>query len=177
MQMPCLDRIRTFIQRPPVEIKRRQIVPRQLLRVAAVFLAVAIVGGLLFLSLHEHENPICICTAYGKTERITLPDQSVVLLNANSVLSYNDKWTDNKTREVWLAGEAYFEVKKSDARGNAKFVVHTDQLSVEVLGTEFNVNNRRGKTQVVLNAGKVRLTSDTTLEKEIIMAPGERWRN
>jgi ferric-dicitrate binding protein FerR (iron transport regulator) len=73
-----------------------------------------------------------------------------------------------------LNGEAFFEVqKKHDATGRVKFVVHTGDLNVEVLGTRFNVSNRGLRTQIVLEEGKVRLRYEQETEKVIDMQPGE----
>ncbi len=56
----------------------------------------------------------------------------------------------------------------------AKFIVHVNLMEVEVLGTQFNVNTRRGKTQVVLNSGKVKLSSQQANNpKSIFMLPGD----
>ena len=75
-----------------------------------------------------------------------------------------------ENREVWIKGEAFFEVtRKSDLK---KFIVHTDNFDVEVLGTKFNVNNRRGKTEVMLAEGKVKLVAKD--QQPLIMKPGEQ---
>jgi len=118
-------------------------------------------------------NTIVHTTAYGETETIQLHDGSTVTLNANSQLTYAKNWKDNATRQVWLEGEAYFSV--THQANDQKFLVHTQSLDVEVLGTEFNVHNRRGETQVVLNSGKVKLDihAANTNEKELTMQPGE----
>ena len=93
-------------------------------------------------------------TAFGETKNLVLPDGSEVVLNANSSISYQD-WKSNDDREVDLTGEAFFSVLHT--KNNQKFIVHSNGVGIEVLGTEFNVNNRRGKTQVVLKSGKVML--------------------
>jgi len=118
-------------------------------------------------------NTIVHTTAYGETETIQLQDGSTVTLNANSQLTYAKNWENNATRQVWLEGEAYFTV--THQANDQKFLVHTQNLDVEVLGTEFNVHNRRGETQVVLNSGKVKLDipSAKPTEKELTMQPGE----
>lgn len=111
-------------------------------------------------------------TAYGETKSIILPDNSVVTLNANSSLLVQNDF--GKQREVWLEGEAFFEVEKTkseDEEAYIKFIVHTGRLEVEVLGTSFNVQDREGKTQVVLKSGKVKLRS--LAHEELTMAPGE----
>lgn len=124
-------------------------------------------------------------TAYAETRRIILPDSSSVVLNANSALTYKRNWNFQETREVWLEGEAFFEVQKRYKNNQSenkeilkakpekvKFIVHTDNLDVEVLGTTFNVNHRRGKTQVVLNTGKVEVKGHTQEAGSIMMEPG-----
>jgi ferric-dicitrate binding protein FerR (iron transport regulator) len=113
-------------------------------------------------------------TAFGETKKVVLPDSSVITLNANSTLTYASQWNSHKAREVWLEGEAFLHVVKKPGAGNAIFKVHTDKLNVEVLGTAFNVNSRRGITRVVLNSGKVQLhTQDATNKGSLVMKPGE----
>ncbi len=78
-------------------------------------------------------------------------------------------------REVKLSGEAYFDVRRFPQAARSPFRVHTGSITVEVLGTRFNVIDRAGDAQVVLNSGKVqlshRLSGDT-----LTMAPGEMVR-
>jgi transmembrane sensor len=147
------------------------------LAVAATFLLLA--TGLWFFSGKVDpsvSNPILaqkkVETQFQQRKQVTLPDGSLVTLNADSKLRIADNWGDASTREVWLEGEAFFEVTKKPNTGAAKFVVHTNQLDVEVLGTAFNVKARRGSTEVVLQSGKVNLKK---LNKEIIeMKPNDR---
>lgn len=95
-------------------------------------------------------------------------------MNANSSVSYAADWNEDQPREVWLKGEAFLKVLKKGTGGNAKFKVHTEVLAVEVLGTEFNVNNRRRNTKVVLSSGKVRLKLHKRLEgQSVTMQPGD----
>ena len=118
-------------------------------------------------------------TDYAQTRTIVLPDQSVVTLNANSTLRVaEDNWDNTLERKVWLEGEAFFEVekRKSGEGEPAKFVVHTGDVLVEVLGTKFNVNARHQETKVVLTSGSVKLNikeETENAEKQIMMKPGE----
>jgi ferric-dicitrate binding protein FerR (iron transport regulator) len=113
-------------------------------------------------------------TQYGQRRTITLPDSSLITINANSKLSFASHWKSNKSREVWLEGEAFFNVRKKPGQGNSKFIVHTEQVDVEVVGTTFNVNNRRGNIQVVLSTGKVVLKNNALTKAEpVLMQPGE----
>ncbi|MEL6922492.1 MAG: FecR domain-containing protein [Bacteroidota bacterium] len=109
-------------------------------------------------------------TPFGKFENLTLTDGTQVWLNANSSLSYAEDWSGQQDREVWLEGEAYFDVQ-ADPTGK-RFLVHTEKGTVEVLGTGFNVNQRRSTLDVVLVEGKVQLLIPD--HEALSMAPGER---
>lgn len=71
----------------------------------------------------------------GSKSKITLPDGSLVWVNSGSKLSYASNFA-GKFREVYLNGEAYFEVTKNPSK---PFIVHTSGIDIKVLGTEFNV--------------------------------------
>lgn len=114
-----------------------------------------------------------ITTAYGEQQTILLPDGSEVILNGNSQLRYATDWkhTADK-REVWLDGEAFFQVTKFKTSGAAvKFTVHTSRMQVEVLGTAFNVRSRKQQTQVVLTEGSV-LVHNAAADS-LLLQPGE----
>ncbi|MDN5213531.1 FecR domain-containing protein [Fulvivirgaceae bacterium BMA12] len=134
----------------------------------SLLLAVAVIYQVFF-----RDRLVIYTTDFGETASITLPDNSVVTLNSNSTLKYNTVWDDDKDREVWLNGEAYFSVVKSGS--NQKFYVNSrDGVLLEVLGTEFNVTKRESRTRVVLNHGKIRLNIENpSLNEDIIMLPGE----
>ncbi len=135
----------------------------------------ASVGLLLALGVwlfNELRTPlITIQTAFAEQQTLILPDSSIVELNANSSISYRDNWTNRESRIVWLTGEAFFHVTKKQRTGQ-KFCVLTNDLTVEVLGTSFNVNTHHEETKVFLEEGKVKLNFDTFSE-EILMEPGE----
>lgn len=95
-------------------------------------------------------------TAFGETRRLTLSDGSRVTLNANSTLRIPRFGFGNKTRTVWLTGEAAFSISHTPT--HQRFVVNTDRgVDVVVLGTEFNVFNRPAGTKVVLSKGAIQL--------------------
>ena len=146
-------------------------------KIAAVFLLFAM-GSIAYLYWPANDQFITYTTQYGQTSSILLPDSSVVYLNANSTLKYAGNWHKKNPREVWLDGEAFFDVKRK-AEGDKEikstdpqgFIVHTNQLDVVVLGTRFNVNDRHGNTKVVLHSGKVKL--QTSNKPDLLMEPGE----
>ncbi len=133
-----------------------------------------LVGAFVYRPLYEGLTTVQHATAFNETQTITLPDGSTVILNANSRLQYPRHWVDERPREVWLTGEAYFSVEKIPTRANQNFVVHTDGLAIEVLGTTFNVNQRDSTTAVVLTSGKVKLHRDGVPQADVVMQPGER---
>ena len=117
---------------------------------------------LLLLSVHYLLSPsiFSVETAYGKSQKIVLPDGSVVWLEARSKLSYDKKhW--NKNREVKFSGSAYFEVKKGQ-----RFEVITPNGKVSVLGTKFQVKSIADLFRTVCFEGKVRVH---TLQKDFIL--------
>lgn len=114
-------------------------------------------------------------TAFGEMRTCTLPDGSTVQLNGNSTLTYRDDWTDDQPREVWLDGEGFFVVAKRAVAGKRiKFITHTPGLDVQVLGTQFNVNTRRGQTDVTLVEGKVQLVRPGDTKARVLeLKPGQ----
>jgi len=112
-------------------------------------------------------------TSAGEKRKITLPDGSRVFMNENSRLAVSADWAKDQTRKVRLEGEAYFKVEEKIHRGSkVKFVVSTNSLDVEVVGTAFDVNAANQKTQVYLNSGKVQLRIHGK-QGSIDMSPGE----
>jgi len=144
---------------------------RPYLTVAASFAAVL----LITFGIYYYQQPeqITYVTGYGETKEIILPDSSKVILNANSQLSFINNWEGQTAREINIEGEAFFDVvHKVD---HQPFKVFSSQgVSIEVLGTEFNVYNRSEETEVVLSSGLVTL-SFPVKEKEgkIVMNPGD----
>jgi transmembrane sensor len=96
-------------------------------------------------------------TALAQTKSFNLPDNSEVVLNANSEISYFKKeW--KKKRSLTLKGEAYFKVQKGK-----KFTVQTTIGKVTVLGTQFNVKQREGYFEVKTYEGLVRVIYKDTV--------------
>lgn len=127
------------------------------------------------LSYYWANQEIVQQSAYGEVKEFFLPDSSLVVLNGNSSIRYNKKWPKGKTRIVHLSGEAYFKVRKKPAT-QAKFQVVTNDLTVEVLGTAFNVNTHKNETSVFLEEGNVKVNLDHELDKVVQLVPGEAMR-
>lgn len=117
---------------------------KSFLKIAAV-IAVLLTGAYFYINTLDET----ISTDLAENREITLPDNSEILLNAESTLSYNEKnWDSN--RAIKLEGEAYFKVAKGK-----KFTVTTSQGTISVLGTQFNVENRNGFFEVTCYEGLI----------------------
>ncbi|GET20502.1 FecR family protein [Prolixibacter denitrificans] len=111
-------------------------------------------------------------------KQVTLPDGTVVSLNANSRIEYPQGFTGKK-RTVKLVGEAFFDVHHDALH---PFIIETEGAQIEVLGTSFNVSAYPGKEKVEVNVrtGTVRLVSTRKKGKqaEEILPAGQRgWVN
>lgn len=119
------------------------------LRVAAVA-AIVLGGAIAYLNSLD----TAITTQYAESQEIMLPDSSEIRLNAESQISYDEKnWDDERT--VSLQGEAFFKVAKGKT-----FTVSTNQGTITVLGTQFNVTNRQGFFEVSCFEGLVSVIYD-----------------
>ncbi|TAJ13965.1 DUF4974 domain-containing protein [Marinilabiliaceae bacterium JC017] len=106
----------------------------------------------------------------GADYRVQLADGTVVYLNSMTRLKYPVQFTA-ATRQVELEGEAFFEVTKNEAM---PFVVKTNGVQVQVLGTSFNVKAYKGEEKVTtLVEGKVNVSAGTQ-NKSILLKPGEQ---
>ncbi len=97
---------------------------------------------------NKAEAPIVLrtlTTPSGRTAEIQLTDGTTVWLNANSKLTFPDRFT-GKNREVTIDGEAYFKVSHDASH---PFIVKTDKMTTRVLGTEFDVNTDYHNSQCV----------------------------
>lgn len=111
----------------------------------AVAVAVLMVGSYFYLNSLDES----FTTQYAESKQITLPDNSEVVLNAESNISYSEqKW--DADRNISLEGEAFFKVAKGK-----RFTVATNTGTVTVLGTQFNVENRKGFFEVSCYEGLV----------------------
>lgn len=112
---------------------------------------------------------------YGRKYELNLADGTIVYLNSGSTLKYPVNFRSEDSREVFLNGEAYFEVAHQKEN---PFIVHTDGLDVHVLGTHFNVTAYAENTQtdVVLVEGSVNLIEENIKldsPSELLLIPGE----
>lgn len=108
---------------------------------------------------------------YGKTFNIVLSDGTKVYLNSGTSLKYPINFITGNNREVFLEGEAYFEVAKDKAH---PFIVNANNMNIEVLGTQFNVSSYPDDSEIhtVLVEGSVSLSSDIAPNNTSLLIPG-----
>jgi len=130
--------------------------------------SLVLVSGFLGYWLWKSQ-PVIYQTAYGEQKVVDLPDGSRTTLNSHSRIEYRQTW--NGDREVRLEGEAFFAVQHLAT--NAPFRIGTDgPFRVEVVGTEFTMTSRANRKRVVLNRGKVRVSSNAG-GQTLTLSPGQ----
>ena len=112
---------------------------------------------------------IVYTTTNGERQEIILPDQSTVVLNANSSLTWMESEEVNM-RMVKLSGEAYFDVKSMPKK---PFRVYSNEMIIEVLGTSFNINNRENRDEVFLEEGTIRILGQHDEKDTLLLNTGE----
>jgi ferric-dicitrate binding protein FerR (iron transport regulator) len=127
---------------------------RQWLRVAAALLVVASACWLYYTHFDKPGQLLSVHSG-SKVLLDTLPEGSVVTLNKGTAIHYQRRFS-GPSREVEMEGEAFFSVAADEKK---PFVVNANGVSITVLGTSFNVKTANGKTEVVVETGKVAVSA------------------
>ncbi|QGK75392.1 DUF4974 domain-containing protein [Flavobacterium sp. SLB02] len=129
----------------------------QWLRIAASIALISTLGWIGY-SYFENKsaNTLIQIHAANTTLNDTLPDGTRVTLNKNSSLSYTSRFKGN-TRPVILKGEAFFYVSPDKTK---PFIITINDVTVQVVGTSFNVKNKNGKTTVDVETGIVKVSKN-----------------
>ncbi len=135
---------------------------RRYLHIAVKIAAVlVIVSSLVLYFLPENTT---VVTSKQESKVVLLPDESEVIMNAGTTIRYaRDNWDDQ--RKVQLSGEAFFRVAKGQ-----KFDVITQNGLISVLGTQFNVSDRKSQLLVTCYEGTVQVQSPN---ETTILIPGQ----
>ncbi len=139
------------------------------MRYAAAILALIGLGWLAYAQWLPTTEWTSIATLSGERKLVYLPDSSMATLNENSTLSYQTIFSGDN-RQVKLAGEAFFEVRKNSQQ---PFIISSGPALTKVLGTSFNVRALKNSDEVTVAvvSGKVALINAQT-EKEVVLLPG-----
>jgi ferric-dicitrate binding protein FerR (iron transport regulator) len=169
--------------RDAAEIPRKQtgksVFFRSLYPLAASLFLVAILAGYLVQKDTTHNLLQALTfakekTPKGKQQHIILEDGTQVWLNANSELKYARSFSGKMIREVYLEGEAFFDVSENKEK---PFLVHASGLAIKVLGTAFNVRSYAGEhiVETTLVRGKVSLASDAAdTDHQVTLLPNQQ---
>lgn len=123
------------------------------LRIAAAA-AVLLAAGIGYYRLTRQAPPQQIVASAKERKTVTLPDGSLVSLEPGSTLQYPEQFSE-RTREVNLSGEAFFEVAHNEKQ---PFVIHSSLINTTVLATSFNIEARDAKeARVVVVTGRVQV--------------------
>ncbi|WP_375582617.1 FecR family protein [Cyclobacterium xiamenense] len=175
------ERINRALNSPVPEPKKTQkIRVPAFLRAAATWMLLI---GLLYLALRviwENQQRTTPQTSSiqwieknvlpGQKLFLELPDHTKVWVNANSAIRFPSAFSSD-FRDVYLDGEAFFEVQKESAR---PFRVFAGGITTEVLGTRFNINVQEEKTELALLEGRVRVNISQDQENKRVLVPGQQ---
>jgi len=143
---------------------------KKLLMVLPIVFLVLLTAGAFWIFNGTGAKEPTIATVQSLTKKFTerkeqryllLPDSTQVWLNAASSLEFPDKFKGNK-REVYLTGEAYFDVKHED---NFPFLIHTKNVTTTVVGTAFNIKAYPNQKVIIVSVsrGKVKVSRNDQL--------------
>lgn len=150
---------------------------RFLLRIAGILLLPVLCTLVTYLYMDKQTQPfinnkVIVEAQNGHRAAVILPDGSKVNLNSGSYISYLQSF-GKKVREVKLSGEAFFEVTKDLKK---KFIVHTEYINIEVLGTTFNVYayEKENTVEMVLLTGQVKINTNKAPYQSYYVKPNEK---
>ncbi|MFT4030814.1 MAG: FecR domain-containing protein [Siphonobacter sp.] len=175
------------VQEAEEEVQRRikdqiakeklKVIPLARIRSVGVVIGVVLIVGLAGWWHYTANRFTTLQTRFGQQMSCVLPDQTKVRLNGNSKLRFQGTLRRG-IREVWLEGEAFFEVQHTQK--DQPFILHlSGNDAIEVLGTEFNVFSRQGRIETVLKSGKIKysLSAQDSVRwhsSSLYLKPGDR---
>ncbi len=152
--------------------KNNRILPMLLKWPVAAVLLVAVLFTIVYFNNGSNKSIKTFVAAYGERKNIQLPDGSDVTLNAGSKIEIREGFGVS-TRDVYLEGEAFFDVKH-----NAKlpFIVHTPAMDVKALGTAFNVKAYLNEkiTETSLIRGLIEVTLKEENNRTMLLYPNQK---
>lgn len=153
---------------------------QKIVRVAAIVLIAGLISILSYQNLYQPEpkeqEPVFreITTEHAQRANLTLEDGTRVMLNAGSNLRLPTEF-EADVREVFLEGEAYFEVTRNIDK---PFIIHSRGSFIQVLGTSFTVRSypEDEQVRVVVEEGKVSFKADQESEQETVLSANQLGR-
>lgn len=153
----------------PSDVFRRRANHYRIWLAAATVALLIAMSGWLHMALESDPAFVVTANNSGIVQEVPLPDGTIIQLNNRSKLIYPEQFTGD-LREVFLEGEAYFDVAHNKKK---PFVVSTGELKIRVLGTKFTVNAISMNSQITttLLEGSVDV-SDNNMHK--LMKPNQQ---
>lgn len=150
---------------------------------AGVLVVTVFTFGILFLK-HGKETKMSpvprtalatreVSTSSGQISEVILPDGTKVRLNAQSSISYSEKFLQFSNREVTLTGEAFFDVTEDPTH---PFIVRTKSINIVVVGTSFNLKSydNDATVETTLIKGKVLIENPSDPSRKVELRPNQR---
>ncbi|MFQ9316741.1 FecR domain-containing protein [uncultured Dysgonomonas sp.] len=147
-----------------------------IVRIAAMIMIPILCSYLTYFLTQKYSvknvNMVECFVPYGEKKLIVLPDSSKVWVNSGSIIVYPEKFVGD-TRTIYLNGEANFSVTKNPDK---RFIVSTNNLNIEALGTIFNVRAYLDlpKITATLEEGKIKVETKTGPVQSMILKPNEQ---
>ncbi|HML65369.1 MAG TPA: DUF4974 domain-containing protein [Dysgonomonas sp.] len=147
-----------------------------IVRIAAMIMIPILCSYLTYFLTQKYSvknvNMVECFVPYGEKKLIVLPDSSKVWVNSGSIIIYPEKFVGD-TRTIYLNGEANFSVTKNPDK---RFIVSTNNLNIEALGTIFNVRAYLDlpKITATLEEGKIKVETKTGPVQSMILKPNEQ---
>lgn len=136
------------------------------LKIAAALFV--IVGGGWWLWTQRPASQLQLTTSRLEVKVDTLSDGSVITLNQNTVFKYPEVFKSQQRTVELREGEAFFNVAH---QVNKPFIINAGKISIQVLGTSFNVKNKNGKVEVIVETGMVAVIK---AGKTVMLRPHEK---
>ncbi|MDW3648466.1 MAG: FecR domain-containing protein [Bacteroidia bacterium] len=134
------------------------------LKWAAVLLLLISSSFLLYQFLTSAET-LTYTTDFAETREIVLEDESRILLNANSQIQFASDLNEKQLKEIWLEGEAYFDIKPQDRASS--YLIHAGNIDSRIIGTSFNLNTRKASSVLSLDEGLIEVSHSSGKKKKL----------
>ncbi|WP_147677907.1 FecR family protein [Algibacter pacificus] len=133
---------------------KKKIKPKRVFKISIAASIVLLIGlgSMLFFKQQKTLEQITVSNNSNGVKEVILTDGSLVILNKNSALKYNNNF--NGTRHLDLVGEAFFKVKRNEKK---PFIVKTQNVNTKVLGTSFNIADHDSIINVTVATGLVQV--------------------
>lgn len=136
------------------------------LKIAASLIVIAACAWIWFA---RFANPTLQIESKAAIRIDTLSDGTIVTLNKNTRLDHPEKFAGDRRLVNLVSGEAFFKIAHNKAK---PFIIAAGKASIKVVGTSFNVKNKNGKVEIIVETGLVQVTNSVN-SLMILLKPGE----